>query len=261
MRDLPPGWATDLAILEHTGSTVDERGDHLVVRTPNNPDFHWGNCVFVTDASAVDDAARWSATFRSNFPGARWVAIGLIRMPDDHRAWAAQELELELDEVLTAESQPRQTPLPDGYTVRRITGDGWTQCLARAVAENLRTGQEDPESYLRFAEGRVQARRELSAADTGAFFGAFAGDVLVADLGIVRCGNTARYQSVSTDQQHRRRGLATHLLGVAARWSAEQGCDRWVIVTEADNPAGRVYRSVGFEPDIPSAQAYRRPAR
>jgi GNAT superfamily N-acetyltransferase len=83
----------------------------------------------------------------------------------------------------------------------------------------------------------------------------------VADLGIVRCGTTARYQSVGTDLDHRRRGLASHLLGVAAAWAGERGCDRWVIVTEATNPAGRVYRRLGFAPDVGSAQAYRPPAR
>jgi GNAT superfamily N-acetyltransferase len=103
----------------------------------------------------------------------------------------------------------------------------------------------------------VQARRDLSANDTAPFFGASAGGVLVAELGIVCCGHTARFQSVVTDSAHRRRGVATHLLGVAAHWSAEHDCDRLVIVTEASNPAGRVYRAVGFEPDTPNAQAYR----
>jgi GNAT superfamily N-acetyltransferase len=83
--------------------------------------------------------------------------------------------------------------------------------------------------------------------------------VLVADLGIVVCGTTARYQSVGTDADHRRRGLASHLLGVAANWSADRGCTRWAIVTEATNPAGRIYRGVGFEPDVGSVQAYRPP--
>ena len=83
------------------------------------------------------------------------------------------------------------------------------------------------------------------------------GEALVAELGIVNCGGSARYQSVGTDEGHRRRGLASHLLGVAARWAADTGCDRWVIVTEATNPAGAVYRRVGFEPDVGNAQAYR----
>ena len=113
----------------------------------------------------------------------------------------------------------------------------------------------------RFANAKAKAQRALSESDVGAPSGAFADDLLVADLGIGRCGTTARYQSVGTDEEHRRRGLASHLLGVAARWAADQGCDRWVIVTEATNPAGRVYRSVGFEPDVGSVLAYRKPPR
>ena len=261
VRDLSPGWATDLAVLEHTGSTVEDRGDHLVVRTPGNPDFHWGNCLFVTDSGAIDEAQRWVNTFHAAFTQAGWVAIGLARLPDDAVAWRALGLELELDDVLTTRTLPLQTPLADGYTVRRLAGDDWDQSIAHALARNARTGAEDPLSYERFVRAQTNARRALSERDVGAFFGAFAQDELVADLGIVRCGTTARYQAVGTDEQHRRRGLAAHLLGVAARWAADRGCDRWVIVTEATNAAGRVYRRVGFEPDTGNAQAYRPPPR
>jgi GNAT superfamily N-acetyltransferase len=259
MRHFPPGWATDLAILEQTGSSVEDRGDHLLIRTPDNPGFHWGNCLFVTDRDAVDEPARWVETFQSALPEATWVAVALIRMPDDHIAWVRQGLELELDEVLTTGDLPQETPLPQGYTVRRLNGPDWAQSLARSIAENGRTHEQDPQSFERFTHAQVRARRALSERDAGASFGAFADETLIADLGIVRCGTTARYQSVSTDQEHRRRGLASHLLGVAARWAADHGCIRWVIVTEATNPAGRVYRSLGFEPDIGNAQAYRKP--
>jgi GNAT superfamily N-acetyltransferase len=261
MRTFPPGWSTDLAILEHCGSIVEDHQDHLIVRTPHNPDFHWGNCLFVTDEDAVGDAGRWVNAFQLAFPEATWVAIGLTRMPDDQDAWIAQGLDLELDDVLTTRTLPRQTPLPQGYTVRRLSGRDWAQSVARSVAENHRTDEQDPKSFERFAQGKAQARRALSERDIGAWFGAFAHDTLVADLGIVRCGTTARYQSVGTDDEHRRRGLASQLLGVAAQWAADGGCDRWVIVTEATNPAGRVYRSLGFEPDTGNAQAYRKPPR
>jgi len=261
MRGFPPGWATDLAILKHSGSTVEDRADHLIVRTPDNPDFHWGHSLFVTDEGALDDAGRWVATFQSAFPEASWVAIGLIRMPADQDAWVAQGLQLELDDVLTTRTLPRRTPLPEGYVVRRLAGEDWAQSVALTVAENDRTNEQEPLSFERFATRQAQVRRNLSDRDLGASFGAFRDDVLVADLGIVRCGTTARYQSVGTDAEHRRRGLASHLLGVAARWAGDHGCYRWVIVTEATNPAGRVYRSVGFEPDTGNAQAYRKPQR
>jgi GNAT superfamily N-acetyltransferase len=231
------------------------------VRTPANPDFHWGHCLFVTDPGAIDDAGRWVRTFTSAFPEVGWVAIGLITMPADKDAWAALGLDLEQDDVLTTRTVPRLTPLPGGYAVRRLAGDDWARSVARSVAENDLTGDEEPLSFERFATALARTREELSDRDLGAWFGAFTGDLLVAELGIVACGQTARYQSVGTDHDHRRRGLASHLLGVAARWAADQGCDQWVIVTEATNPAGRVYRSVGFEPDISNAQAYRKPPR
>ena len=262
MRSCPPGWATDLAILEHTGSVLEEHADHLVVRTPANPDFHWGNFVLVTNPDAVDDAGRWVGVFGAAFPEASWVSVGLPRMPDDVDAWGVLGLGLELVDVLTTSTLPRRTPVPQGYTVRRLEGDDWEQDLARSVAENGVTGEEHPESFLRFARGQLTARQDLSARDVGAWFGAFAGDgTLVADLGIVRCGTTARYQDVTTDEAHRGLGLASHQLGVAAQWAAGAGCDQWVIVTEATNPAGRVYRASGFEPDTGTVQAYRRPPR
>jgi GNAT superfamily N-acetyltransferase len=261
MRDFPPGWATDLAVLKYSGSIVEDHGDHLLVRTPNNPDFHWGNFLFVTDDDAVNDAAKWVTAFRSSLPEANWVAIGLIQMPDDEAAWVAQGLDLELADVLTTSTLPRQTPLPNGYTVRRLSGQDWQKSVARNLAENLRTDEYEAQSHERFARANSKAQRALSVSNVGARFGAFADDLLVADLGIVRCGATARYQSVGTDDEHRRQGLASHLLGVAARWAADKGCDRWVIVTEATNPAGRVYRSVGFEPDVGNVSTYRKPLR
>jgi len=154
MRDLPPGWATDFAILEHSGSLVDDRGDHLLVRTPDNPDFHWGHCLFVTDEDAVDDADRWVGTFKSAFPEATWVAIGLIRMPDDQNAWVAQGLDLELDDVLMTRTLPRQTPGPEGYTVRRLSGQDWEQSVDWSTAENNRTYEHDPDPMDASRTGR-----------------------------------------------------------------------------------------------------------
>lgn len=260
MPPLPPGWETDLAVLQHTGSIIEDRNDHLVIRSPHNPGFHWGNFLFVTDGDAVHDADRWVETFQATFPDATWVAIGLTRWPDDLTAWVDKGLDVELDDVLTTRDLPRQTPLPDGYAVRRLAGTDWRQYVARSVAENNRTGEYESRSHEQFALAQTKARRALSEREVGAFFGAFADDELVADLGIVRCGTTARFQSVSTDSAHRHRGLASHLLGVAARWAAGHGCTRWVIITEASNPAGRVYRSLGFEPDTGNAQVYRKPS-
>ena len=259
MRELPLGWATDLAVLEHTGSSVEDHGDHLVVRTPDNPTFHWGNCVLVTEPEAVGDAARWIETFDEAFPAATWIAVGLTVMPGDGAPWSAAGVELELDDVLSTRTLPRHTPLPAPYSARELSGDDdWEQVVTLALAENERTGPWPSNSHETFVRARRRADSALVERGLAAFFGAFADDALAASLGIVLCGTTARYQNVGTDEPHRRRGLASHLLGVAGKWAADRGCDRWVIVTESTNAAGRIYRAVGFEPEGATVQAYRR---
>ena len=256
---MSPGWVTDLAILELTGSTVDDRGDHLVVRTPANPGYHWGNCLLVTDSGTVDDAARWYDAFRLEFPNAGWVAIGLPRLPRDPQAWNSRSIDLEQNDVLTTTTVPRASDLPDGYTARRLDGDDWDLVIARDLAENARTGEYEATSHEEFVRSAIDARRRLSERGAAAWFGAFSGEALCADLGIVRCGTAGRYQAVGTDAAHRRRGLASALLGVAAAWSVEAGCTNWVIVTESQNDAGRVYRRAGFTLDDAVVSAYRRP--
>ncbi len=259
MRELALGWATDLAVLEHSGSSVEDHGDHLIVRTPDNPTFHWGNCILVTDPEAVEGPWKWCETFDRAFPSATWTAVGLPRMPRDEAAWSAAGLGLELDDVLSTGTLPRQTPLPAPYSVRQLESDeDWEQVVALGLAENERTGPYPRSSHETFLRARRRTDAALVERGLAAFFGAFADGTLAASLGIVACGTTARYQNVGTDEPHRRRGLASHLLGVAGVWAADRGCDRWVIVTESTNPAGRIYRAVGFEPDTPTVQAFRR---
>ncbi|MCV7420241.1 GNAT family N-acetyltransferase [Mycobacterium yunnanensis] len=261
MRTRSLGWATDLAVLELTGSIVEERQDHVLVRTPANPDFHWGNCLLVTDEQAVDDADRWVAAFESAFPDADWVAVGLARMPADRTGWGRHGVQLEVDDVLAAAEPPRRTAPPTGYVVRELAGLDWEQFVARDVAVNAEGLRYEEVAHERFARARIASQRALVARGAARFVGAFADGRLVAELGIVDCGGTARYQTVATAPEHRGTGLASHLLGVAGAWAAARGCTQWVIVTEATNPAGRVYRRAGFEPVAPIVQAYRMPPR
>lgn len=251
-------------MLRYTGSSVEDRGDHLVVRTPANPQFHWGNFVLITDAGQLDDPSHWIDVFTAVHPGADWVSLGLPRLPEDTTPWADLDLSLEQEDVLSTTVLPGLLPAPGGYQVRALASDDdWEQYIARQLRENAETGEYEPVHHEQFVRAQAVSRRQMSHCGVACWFGAFTGGALVADLGIVLCGDwppTARYQSVGTDAAHRRRGLAGHLLGIAARWAADHGALRWVIVTEVTNPAGRLYRAVGFRPDIGHAQAYRRSA-
>jgi GNAT superfamily N-acetyltransferase len=262
--DLPAGWLTDIAVLRLSGAQIDDRGDHLVVSSAGNPEYHWGNFLLVTEPAARNDARRWVTLFRETFPDARHMGIGLPAQPDP-APWAEFDLRVESDEVLSTTTAPEQRPAPEGYSIEQlVTAAQWSAAAVADVQENARTGdQPDDASYRAFTKARRATRAELSAQGVAAFFGAFVGDECVSDLGIVLCGEdahgrmVARYQSVQTAFDHRQRGLAGHLVGVAARWAADRGAQRWVIATEPDSSAGRLYSSLGFGPDTRSWQVER----
>jgi GNAT superfamily N-acetyltransferase len=256
---LPLGWHTDLAVLRRTGSTIDDRPDHIVVRTPDNPLYHWGNFVLVTDADALGDAARWLELFEAEFPDAAHRSIGLVADPPDESVWTALDLTIEHDDVLASDVCPEPTPVPQGYLVKPITDAvEWEQSNGLRVAEFA----PDDAREARFERNTTEARIAMSQEDGVAWFGAFHGDQLAAELGIVDCGDgVARYQAVVTDKAHRRRGLASHLLGVAAAWARDRGARTWVILAEVDGDAGRLYRARGFTPRAQGTRASRKPAK
>ena len=74
-----------------------------------------------------------------------------------------------------------------------------------------------------YLERRARARRRLTRAGRAAWFGAFEGGRLLAQLGVCdACGGLARYQDVETDPAARRRGLAGTLVWRAGRYAARR---------------------------------------
>lgn len=254
LASLPAGPRTDVQILLQQGAEVTDRSDHLVVRSPDQPRFHWGNFVQVTGGDPAD-ADRWVGAFDAAFPDAAHVAIGLPALPPS-APYARHGLEVSTDDVLATRRLPQQRPLDPAYAARPLAGDDWEQVIAARVADNAASGEHEPADFERFIRDRVAGHRDLVERGRAHFVGAFAGDDLVSELGVVLLGDTARYQNVGTRAAHRRRGLAGHLLGLAARWAQQHGAREWVIVTESTNPAGRLYRSVGFELDVAVVSAY-----
>ena len=253
MDGIPLGWRTDLDVLRRSGSHITDAGDHLVVETPDNPGYYWGNFVLVTNPGLAERPKDCLALMEREFPSAGHVAIGLPAAPDP-QAWEGLDVDLERDEVLGADRPPRGRELPTGYVARPLAGDDWEQSLRNEVAES---GAADPVAYADFARRRIASRQRMVANGDAVFVGAFVGEDLVADLGIVLGEDAARYQSVATVAAHRRQGLASHLLQVAGEWAQGRGTTRWVIIVEPGSDAARLYRACGMEPVDESWQVFR----
>ena len=77
---LSAGWRSDLIFASFDG-IVAERGEALVVRTPSNPHYYWGNFMLYERAPGPGELAAWIAEFERAIhapqPGSRHVSIGL----------------------------------------------------------------------------------------------------------------------------------------------------------------------------------------
>ena len=244
------GFRTDMMLRRMAGSRIEERTGHLVVRTPANPGFWWGNFVLFADPPTGTDAL---AVFAAEFPGAAHVAIG-VDGTDGVLGDVVSGLGLtaEVNSVLTA--QHLRAPVP-GATVRSLsTDDDWRQAVDLRLACYYETPTPDER---RFTELQVSEQRRLCEAGHGSWYGAFVEGRLRSGAGLFHDGDLARFQSVETDPGFRRRGLASAVLGQAA--GQEPGGRTLVIVADPDDQAIRLYRALGFTETERQIQLYRAP--
>jgi RimJ/RimL family protein N-acetyltransferase len=243
------GYRTDLMIRRMEGSEITDCRDHIVVRSPAHPAYWWGNFLLLAAAPKARETAKWLARFAEVFPAAGHVALGIdTTQPDAADVSGLYEagLRIERGTVMTAPDL-REPPNRDLLADYRALagGEDWRQSLDLRLAAD-EGGEFDVTRA--FYEQRTADARRLAENGHGAWFGAFAGGRLVAQLGVFSDGSgIARYQNVETHPAWRRRGLAGTLVWHAGRWAFDHlGARTLVIVADPAAGAIRVYRSVGF---------------
>jgi len=244
MRVTSLGFRTDVALRVLEGAQTADRGDYLVVRTPDNPDFYWGNFLLLGSWPGPGSGDGWLARFAAEFPQARHVALGVDAADEQAEVsgeFLAAGLEPERATVLTcADVRPPPNRNTEAEIRPLASDDDWQQSFQLGIRCY---GDDGP--YLR---RRAMARRRLAEAGRAAWFGAFTGGRLLAQLGVCDAGGgLARYQDVETDPAARRRGLAGTLVWRAGRYAAEAfGAGTLVIVADPAEAAIRLYRACGF---------------
>lgn len=242
-------YRTDLMLLRLSGSELTEAGDHVVVRTPANPTFWWGNYLLFRSPFAPDALSRRLEMFETAFPGARHVAFGIDSV--DGVIGAEHELreagfEIERNTVMTAQAvlPPARPNTTSAYRFLDRDED-WEQLVGLTLA----CSPMEIEGYEQFNRRKVEAERRLVEDGHGRWFGAFDGDRLQASLGLVTDGSgVARFQNVQTHPGDRNRGIASTLVHRASTYGlGEFGAETLVMVADPEYLAIRLYRALGFE--------------
>jgi ribosomal protein S18 acetylase RimI-like enzyme len=252
---------TDLALLQLAGSEVEDHDCYVVVRTPDNPTYWWGNFLLLQTAPSSDELPAWEAVFTRAFPGAHHRAYGIASAHgsrDDLAALAAAGMSVDASTVMTATATAvHEPPRPNRAATYRplVTDADWRQQVELALAgeDRSRTGE--------FVVAKAAAQRRTAESGAGAWWGAFIGDRLVSSMGLFRASpGLCRFQEVKTHPDARGRGLAGTLVHEISRYGVEElGARTLVMVADPDYLAIRVYRAVGFEDTETQLQADRKP--
>lgn len=241
--ELSLGWRTELIFPAFDG-LVEQRGDHLLVRTPHNPTFWWGNYLLFDRAPVEGEAARWLAMFDEEIarvqPESRHVTFGIdaphaVTRPRDFADAGLSLCSLTVLVMRREQLRSSSRPLPSGFRIRplRLPEEAAIAAEQQVAADE---GDKEPVSYRMFRERQMLRYGAMHAAGLG------------------------RFQFVSTHPQFRRRGLCTALIHAVCRHGFDTlGLQDLVILADPADVAIRLYESLGFVREGGIWQLERRP--
>jgi GNAT superfamily N-acetyltransferase len=247
------GYRTEMIFPRFEGE-ITERDEYIVIRTPSNPHFFWGNYLLYRQPPRPGDYPRWCAAFEREIgsrPEVQHIAFGIDTVDGttgDVQPFLDAGFSLQETVVLTA-AQVNPPPKHNEQVTIRPLVEEWEY---RQAIENQIASRDEVYSeagYRLFQERKFDRYRRMTAAGLGHWFGAFLGDQLVSDLGIYREGSLARFQSVETLPEYRRQGICGTLVYQAARYAYQHmGAEMLVMLADEHYFAARIYESVGFRP-------------
>ena len=246
------GYRTDMIFHAFDGEIID-RGRYLVIRTPANPTFYWGNFLLFADPPQESDLSVWSELFAREVgvpPKTQHQVFGWDTVDGEEgviQPFLDAGFRRNHGVVLTC-SEPRR---PAAYPPAPVSGRAlhtdaeWDQVVELQVAS--RDAEHEESGYREFRRRQMARYRRMVDAGLGNWYAAFLDEQPVADLGLFHSDGIGRYQSVGTHPNFRRRGIASALIVEAGRQSkAVYNLHTLVIVAEEASNAARLYQSLGF---------------
>jgi GNAT superfamily N-acetyltransferase len=247
------GYRTDLIFSRFNGEVID-RGEYLVIRTPANPTFYWGNYLLFAQPPKPGDYALWRDLFAAEIgpnPPVKHMVFGIDGANDeigDIDAFLEAGFEIERNIILTASAVRQPSRANTEVTIRPLMGENeWVEDLEMQIS--CFQQDHEPAGYRIFATRAQAGMRAMIDAGLGQWSGAFLGETLTASLGLFVEDGVGRFQAVVTHPNFRRRGICGRLVYETARLGLEtMGARVLVMAADPEYHAARIYEAVGFVP-------------
>ena len=242
------GYRTDLIFHRFEGDVTDQ-GRYLVVRTPRNPTYRWGNFLIFDAPPGPGDFEKWTVLFEQEVGSPDYRLSAWDTTDGEHGAvegFLEAGFELSEEVVMAAEALTPPPRPPQNLEVRALETEA--DFAAHIDLHALCRDPDEAEGgYRAFFERKTASYREMIGAGLGRWFGAFLDGQLVGDLGVFGEGGLARYQEVVTHPAFRRRGVCRSLLYESSRFARETlGAKTLVIIADEHYFAKNLYAAAGF---------------
>lgn len=254
-QDLTLGWQTDLIFARFDG-VITERPDCLVVRTPSNPLYYWGNCLILPSPPRDDDVQHWMRRFDDEIaalqPDSRHVAIGFDAQAPHEPLVSWHNAGFEVFSTVALRLRPAALrsppkPMPADFKFRVLDLPVGLDAAVDLQCE-VDGGTHSPASYREHRKRQMRRHQAMQEAGLGHWFGVWQGPAMVADCGLFRSGGLGRFQMVGTHPAWRRRGLCTAMVHAVCEFGFQQmGLSELVMCADPGDVAIGIYESLGFE--------------
>lgn len=250
------GIQTDLLFRRFEGEVI-EKENYLVIRTPKNPGYRWGNFIVFPEAPQTGALEKWKSIFASeigtppeyNHFVFGWDntegALGIIQ------PFLDEGFKLEKTSVMTAQKVNAPARLNNNCLIRTFKKEDWPIWLELELAMNQAQpehSQEEDDGFRHFLQAKAREYQSMIEAGLGQWFGAYIDGNLASSLGLFVWNKLGRFQMVATHPHYRRLGLAGTLVYHASQKGfAEMGAETLVMCADPDYIAINIYESYGFK--------------
>jgi predicted GNAT family N-acyltransferase len=253
MHDFPEnlGLATDLFLHRETGM-VESRDGYLVVRTPDAPEYFFGNLLVLERRPSASDLKPLEQAFAQLIGTPPLIAHRTFTWPESANADSIVTLDAFVERGYDATVYRVLVATPDDirpvatnalievrpFDMQRDWDDWSRMQLADMADPTAITSQ-------RFMAHQQLAYKRLIERGLGNWWGAFINDEQVGSLGLFFLDGIGRFQSVITGPEHRNQNVCKTLMSEVIRRTAGRS-DQLVIVADEAYHAGNIYEAIGF---------------
>tara|TARA_R110002096_G_scaffold44526_10_gene120336 strand:- start:2311 stop:3102 length:792 start_codon:yes stop_codon:yes gene_type:complete len=250
MRLQSLGLSSDISLLD---AEVLDRGEYLVVRSPKEQGFYWGNLLVFSGPPTAGARPLWEELFAKEFadlPGVlhQTFAWDIGGTTPSLASFVEAGYQQENTVVLTA-SAVHPPRYPNAQVELRVLSTDAEWADVAELQWQTREPEHEAEGYRNFVQARLAALRSRVNAGQGEWYGAYLGGEQIASLGVFRSGASARFQIVVTAEKARRQGVCGTLVHHASVQAlAHPTTEKLIMVADTEYHAARIYESVGFSP-------------